>query len=106
MHVYLISHLYLYVQYVYKYKYTDTHTHLYILIILDTLQIQNLTFSRVYSETRYAQNPKFSKTSIFPSLIILLHSALDLVLHADAVFFLAKLTVLACQTLLAMSWLA
>ena len=41
----------------------------------------------------YAQNPRFSKTSIFPSLLVVLNSVLQQV-RADAVLFVAKLTVL------------
>ena len=73
-----------------------------------TLQIQNRSFSRVCSNTRGLH----TKPEVFQNLIILevwllfwipcwIKSACWCVF-----FFLAKLTVFACQTQLAMSWLA
>ena len=72
-----------------------------------TLQIQNRSFSRVCSNTRGLH----TKPEVFQNLIFLksdccfeFHAGSSP--HADAFFFLAKLTVFACQTQLAMSWLA
>ena len=76
-------------------------THIY------TLQIQNRSFSRVCSNTRGLH----TKPEVFENLIIfevwlLFWIPCWIKSACWCVFFLAKLTVFACQTQLAMSWLA